>query len=92
MPFTISGNIELLNMDKHTKLLIIICIIFLATFAFIFLKFNRIKLAKCYKNADKERREAIVKAHDEGTLSNDKIIGIEQATDRKKQECLDLYK
>ena len=79
-------------MDKHTKLLLIICIVFLTIFVLIFFKFNRIKLAKCYKDADRNRRESIVKAHDEGTLSDDKIIGIELATDRKKQECLELYK
>ena len=41
---------------------------------------------------DKERRETIVKAHDEGTLTDDKIIAIEQAIDRKREECLELYK
>jgi len=79
-------------MDKHTKYLIIIVIVFTSALAFIFLKFNRIKLSKCLKEADIERKETIVKAHDAGTLTGDKIISIEQAIDRKREECLELYK
>ena len=78
--------------DKNTKYLIFIIIFFVSAITFVFLKFNRIKLVKCLKDVDKERRETIVKAHDNGTLSGDKIISIEQAIDRKREECLELYK
>ena len=40
---------------------------------------------------DRERRETILKAHDEGTLSEEKVISIERVIDLKKDECYMLY-
>ena len=98
MPFiifiTISGNITNIKMFKkykHTIYLIIIVVVFSSAIIFLVTKFSRYKLYKCLKDLDKERRETILKAHDEGTLSQEKVISIEKTTDRKRDECYELY-
>ena len=76
---------------RHTIYLILIVIVFSSAITFAVLKFSRYKLYKCLKDLDKERRETILKAHDEGTLSEEKVISIERVIDLKKDECYMLY-
>lgn len=75
---------------KHILYLTLIVIVFSCA-TFVVLKFSRYKLYKCLRNSDKERREAVLKAHNRGDLSNQKIISIEQAADKKRDECYVLF-
>jgi len=81
----------MIKKHRHTIYLIIIVIVFSSTITFLVTKFSRYKLYKCLKDLDKERRETVVKAHDKGALSEEKVIAIERTIDLKKDECYILY-
>lgn len=76
---------------RHTIYLIIIVVVFSSAITYAVLKFSRYKLYKCLMDLDKERRETILRAHDDGSLSEEKVISIERTIDLKKDECYILY-
>jgi len=73
---------------KLTTCILIASILLTLILSFIYLRFDRFKLINCLKDAEGYRKELMEKAE----LTPDKIISIEQATDKKRNECYVLYK
>jgi len=78
---------------KHKKLglVLVLSIILAFLVTFLLYKSNKIKLVKCLKQAEKSRQETIKKLQNNENLTNQRIISIEQATDKDKDECYTLY-
>ncbi len=73
---------------KKTTFIFIVSILLSLIIGFLYLRFDRLRLIKCLKNAGAYRDELMLNAD----LTSNKIISIEQATDRKRDECYVLYK
>ena len=74
--------------NNKTVLIFIVSALLSLIIGFLYLRFDRLKLIKCLKNAEAYRDELMLNAD----LTPNKIISIEQATDRKRDECYVLYK
>jgi hypothetical protein len=74
--------------NKKTTFIFIVSVLLSLIIGFLYLRFDRLKLIKCLKEAETYRDELLLNAD----LTPNKIISIEQATDRKRDECYVLYK
>ena len=74
--------------NNNTFLIFVSSIIITLILGLLYLRLGRFKLIRCLKNVEKERQETVEGAD----LTAKKIISIEQAMDRKRDECYELYK
>jgi len=73
--------------NNRATLIFIVSVLLSLIIGFLYLRFDRLKLIKCLKDAEAYRDALMLNAD----LTPNKIISIEQATDRKRDECYVLY-